>query len=850
MVCVYRPPRFCYNSVMIQGFYTSVIKYGNSILYRGYDEMGKRLSKRIKFKPTLYLQSKHKNTNWHALDGTPVEPMQFDSMKEARDFLSTYKDVPNFKVYGNDRFTASFVQSQFPNDIKFEPRNIDIGYFDIETAYDDGFPEPSVASQEILTIAYKSSREDVYRVWGTNPYPYDKTEDGIPVEYYEWRNETELLQSFVNWWSADENMPDIITGWNSRFFDIPYLLNRVARVLGEKEARRFSPWGQINERTIRVLNREQLAYDIMGLEQLDYMDLFKKFGYKYGNQESYRLGHIAQVVLGETKVDYSDLGSLKNMYENDYRRFVDYNVVDVNLLERMEDKVGFINLVQTMAYLGGVNYSDTLGTTAIWDSIIYRRLAKQKITIPPNENASKTSFAGGYVKDPHVGMHDWVMSFDLNSLYPNILIQWNMSPETLIPHTRVDGLNPDRILEDQKVDIDVDVTVAANGSCYRKDKTGIIPEIIEELYDKRVITKNQMLAAQQRKEREGSTNAIEKEIARCETEQMAVKILLNSLYGAMGNCHFRYYDLRIAEGVTLTGQTVIRWAEKALNSYLDRALGVTKDRVIAIDTDSVYVNANDIVSKFKGKNPVAFLDQFGSKAIEPVLEKSFQELFEITQGYNSRMVMKREVIADRGIWTAKKRYILNVHNSEGVQYAKPKMKIMGIEAIKSSTPAVCRVALKEMFKVIIGTDEETTQKEIARFKEEFAKLAPKAVACPRGVSNITNYRDSEKIYSKSTPIHVRASLLYNHHVKANGLGRKYPMIQNGDKIRYVYLHYPNPIRENVIGFPEDLPEELGLHKYIDHNTQFEKTFLAPLKIILDAIGWSTEKRVTLEDFFC
>lgn len=834
----------------MQGFYTSVIKYGNSILYRGYDEMGNRLSKRIKFKPTLYLQSKQRKTNWHALDGTPVEPMQFDSMNEARDFLSTYKDVPNFRVYGNDRFTASFVQSQFPNDIKFEPRNIDIGYFDIETAYDDGFPEPSIASQEILTIAYKSSREDVYRVWGTKPYPYDKTEDGIPVEYYEWRNETELLQSFVNWWSADENMPDIITGWNSRFFDIPYLLNRTARVLGEKEARRFSPWGQINERTIRVLNREQLAYDIMGLEQLDYMDLFKKFGYKYGNQESYRLGHIAQVVLGETKVDYSDLGSLKNMYENDYRRFVDYNIVDVNLLERMEDKVGFINLVQTMAYLGGVNYSDTLGTTAIWDSIIYRRLAKQKIAIPPNENSSKTSFAGGYVKDPHVGMHDWVMSFDLNSLYPNILIQWNMSPETLIPHTRVDGLNPDRILEDGKVDIDVDVAVAANGSCYRKDKTGIIPEIIEDLYDKRVIIKNQMLAAQQRKEREGSTNTVEKEIARCETEQMAIKILLNSLYGAMGNCHFRYYDLRIAEGVTLTGQTVIRWAEKALNSYLDRALGVAKDRVIAIDTDSVYVNANDIVSKFKGKDPVAFLDQFGSKAIEPVLEKAFQELFEITRGYNSRMVMKREVIADRGIWTAKKRYILNVHNSEGVQYAQPKMKIMGIEAIKSSTPSVCRVALKEMFKIIISTDEETTQKEIARFKEEFAKLEPKAVACPRGVSNITHYRDSEKIYSKGTPIHVRASLLYNHHIKSNGLGRKYPMIQNGDKIRYVYLHYPNPIKENVIGFPEDLPEELGLHKYIDHNTQFEKTFLAPLKIILDAIGWSTEKRVTLEDFFC
>tara|TARA_R110000822_G_scaffold8533_10_gene33453 strand:+ start:232 stop:2745 length:2514 start_codon:yes stop_codon:yes gene_type:complete len=834
----------------LQGFYTDVSKYGSVLLYRGYDEMGKRVQKRIKFRPTLYLQSKHTSTTWRGLDGTAVEPMQFNTMKEAKDFIALYRDVPNFKVYGNDRFTASFVQSQFPNDIKYEPRNIDIGYFDIETAYDDGFPEPSVASQAVLTIAYKSSREDVYRVWGTKPYPYDKTEDGVPVEYYECLNEAELLQSFVNWWSAEENMPDIITGWNSRFFDIPYLLNRVVRVLGENEARRFSPWGQIHQKKINVMHREQLAYDIVGVQQLDYMDLFKKFGYKYGNQESYRLGHVSQVVLGDTKVDYSDLGSLKNMYENDYRRFVDYNVVDVNLLERMEDKTGFINLVQTMAYLGGVNYSDTLGTVAIWDSIIYRRLAKQKIAIPPNQNSSKTSFAGGYVKDPHIGMHDWTLSFDLNSLYPNILIQWNMSPETLIPHTRVDGLSPDKILDEGKIDIAADVTVAANGSCYRKDKTGIIPEIIEELYDKRVIVKNQMLAAQQRKEREGSTNTIEKEITRCETEQMAIKILLNSLYGAMGNCHFRYYDLRIAEGVTLTGQTVIRWAEKALNSYLDKALGTPKDRVIAIDTDSIYVDGNDIVAKYKGTDPVSFLDQFATKAVEPVLETAFQKLFAITQGYNSRMVMKREVIADRSIWTAKKRYILNVHNSEGVQYAQPKMKIMGIEAIRSSTPAVCRVALKEMFKIIIGTDEETAQKEIARFKEDFAKLDPKDVACPRGVSNLTGYRDPAKIYSKGSPIHVRASLLYNHHVKKNGLGKKYQMIRNGDKIRFVYLRQPNPIKENIIGFPEDLPVELDLHRYIDYDLQFEKTFLAPLKIILDAIGWKPEKILTLEDFFC
>jgi len=489
----------------------------------------------------------------------------------------------------------------------------------------------------------------------------------------------------------------------------------------------------------------------------------------------------------------------------------------------------------TMAYLGGVNYQDTLGTTAIWDSIIFRRLARSKITIMPPTDQAAQQFPGGYVKDPHVGMHDWVMSFDLNSLYPNLIVQYNMSPETLIGVTNADGAK------------------ASNGAVFRKDKKGIIPEIVEELYAKRVNIKGDMLQAKtkletiskrQRKEYQQTSS----QVARLETLQTAIKILLNSLYGAMGNKYFRYFDIRIAAGITLTGQEVIKYAETKVNDFLDDFIGEEKDRVIAMDTDSLYIGVNDLIKKFKPNNPVSFLDEFGSKAIEPMLDKAFEEFAIASNAFTNRMVMKREAIADRGIWTAKKRYILNVHNNEGVQYAEPKIKIMGIEAVKSSTPQACRSAMNELFKVIVTGDESKTQEAIALFKEHFKTLSPDKIAFPRGVTDVAGYADNQLIYRKGTPIHCRGALLYNHYTKAKGLDKKYQLIQNGDKIKFVYLLVPNAIQENVVAFPDYLPDELELHKYIDYNLQFQKTFIDPMDIILNAIGWSAEPKADLQQF--
>jgi len=826
-------------------FYTSVVRYGNSILYRGYSSDGKKIYKRDNdFKPVFYVQSQ-KETGWSTLNDRPVAPIELDSMREAKEWLQMNEQVAGRYIFGNKNYLQQYITQKFPREIEFKRELIDVGTFDIETEYEDGFPHPNEASQRILSITYKSSKDNVYRVWAYGDFDREKSLIQ-PVAYYRCRDEVSLLTKFLDFWASESVCPDVITGWNVRFFDVPYLINRTAKILGPGAIKRFSPWGLVDYREVTRRGKAEDTYDIKGISQLDYLELFQKFGYSYGAQESYKLNHIANVVLGDEKLSYEQSGSLKNLYKEDFQRYIDYNMKDVELIERFEDKMGLITLAMTMAYKGGVNYGDTMGTTAIWESIIYRKLQQEK-TIPPlnKPDTGKTKFAGGYVKEPQVGAHDWVVSFDLNSLYPNIIVQWNMSPETLIDQSENSGV--EYYLKSEKVIHEG--TVAANGSTYRKDKDGVIPRIIEDYYDERRAIKNMMLAAESDYQK-NKTNALEKEINKLNNQQMAIKILMNSLYGALGNQWFKYFDIRLAEGVTLTGQLAIQWAEIAVNKAMNEVLKTEGiDYVIAIDTDSLYVNFSSLVKNFNPKNPVQFLDKICKEFFEPKISVAYDALFNKMNCHKPRMEMGREVIADRGIWTAKKRYILNVHNNEGVQYAEPKLKIMGIEAIKSSTPEVCRNKFKDIFKVIISGGEEDTQAFIRDFKNTFNSLSPEKVAFPRSVSNITEWADREKLYKKGTPIHVRGSILYNKQIKDNKLKNKYELITNGSRIYFTYMKMPNAIQENVIAFPDVLPSELHLNKYVDYDLQFSKSFLEPLIPILDAVGWTPEPVASLEDFF-
>ena len=832
-------------------FYTCVNRFGNKMLYRGYNDNGERVQTKVPFKPTMYLQSTKSEGVWKAFDGSSVEPIELDSMSEATDFIKKYEDIDNFKIHGNNNFVAQFIQDKFPGVIKYDLKKIEVGNIDIEVASDDGFPEPGQANYPIISIAYKSSNNNIYYVWGLDSYDSSKSQlelDGALIRYVRCAGESDLILKFLTFWM--HNCPDIITGWNIRFFDIPYMVNRTTRILGEETVKKFSPFGITKYRQINVKGKNLDAYEIYGVQQMDYFDLFQKFGYSYGTQASYTLDHIASVVVGEKKLSYAEHGSLHTLYKNDYQKFIDYNIRDVQLVDKIDKQTGLMNLALTVAYKGGVNYMETFGTTSIWDSIIYRHLSQQKIAIPPAVRKHKEPYPGGYVKDPIVGMSKWITSFDLNSLYPNLIVQYNMSPETLlsgpgdftasgVDYYLENGIDPE--LRER------DVSVAANGSMYRKDKRGVMPEIIIGLYDERRAVKNDMLKLQKDYEK-GKTSELSREINRLENTQMAIKILLNSLYGALGNAYFRYFDMRIAEGITLSGQLSIKWAEKAMNEAMNSILKSDgKDYVIAMDTDSLYVNMEPLVNAVNPKDPVKFIDQACEQKIVPILAKAYDKMFTQMNAYDNRMVMAREAIADKGIWMAKKRYILNVHNNEGVQYAQPKLKIMGIEAVKSSTPQVVRDKFVKAYQLMLNSTEAELQKFVADFFEEFKSLRPEEVSFPRGVSDIEKWEDRHTVYKKGTPIHVRGALLYNQQLKKANLSQE--AIKNGTKVKFCYMKMPNPLMENVISFTNFLPEEFALNQYVDYETQFNKTFKEPLKLVSDAIKWELEYVNSLEGFF-
>jgi len=826
-------------------FYTSVEQAGNRLLVRGY-ENGNRYSVRVPFNPTLFLPSKN-YSEWKTLEGDCVEPHKFGSITEARDFVRQYREVEDFDIYGNSRFLYQYISEQHPEDeIKFDSSKIRVFTIDIETAAENGFPNIESADQEILAISIKDSFTKRITVWGARAF----TNRDPEVDYMHFRSEEGMLNAFLDYWT--NNYPDIVTGWNVQLFDMPYIANRVERILGEKFVKLLSPWRLVSQREIFIRGRKQFAVDTLGISTLDYLELYRKF--TYSNQESYRLDHICNVELGEKKLDHSEFDTFKEFYEKDWQKFIEYNIHDVRLVDKLDEKMKLIDLAFTMAYDAKVNYEDIFSQVRMWDNYIYNELNKRKIAIPPKKEATKsTQYAGAYVKEPKPGRYDWVVNFDLNSLYPHLIMQYNISPETL-RETRHSSASVEGILE-KKVDIDGEFAVCANGAQYRKDIQGFLPLMMQKMYDSRVIFKKKMIKAKQEYEKNPSVE-LTKEIARCNNIQMAKKISLNSAYGAIGNEHFRYYRLANAEAITLSGQVSIRWIENKMNAYLNSLLQSQDiDYVIASDTDSIYLNLGPLVDKFFSNKSsdkariVALLDKICQDKLEPFIDSCYKELASYVSAYDQKMIMKRENIADRGIWTAKKRYILNVWDSEGVRYKDPKMKIMGLETARSSTPAYFRDKLYAAFKIIIGKTNDELISFINDVRTETRERPYEEVAFPRGVNNLEKYRHRTDIYSKGTPIHVRGALLYNHYVKKHKIQNKFPFIQEGEKIKFMYLKTPNPIHENCISFFGDLPKEFGIEKYVDYQTQFEKSFLEPLKNVLQCIGWEHEKRITLRGFF-
>jgi len=841
-----------------KAFYTNVVTIGNNICYRGVDENGTRISRKVQYQPTLYVRSK-KDEEFYDLDGLPVGEIQPGSIRETRDWIKQYEEVDNFEIFGQTNFENAYISDHFFDQKLhkiFNKNKILVGRIDLEVGKENnGFPDPVQALEPITAITYRVGKETFVFAYG------EYQVQGSEI-YIKCADEQELIERFVQCWSED--YPDVVTGWNIKSFDIPYLVNRIIRLCGEKTAKRLSPWGHVYPKDENFYTQNFQSYIISGIARLDYMQLFRKFHKDGASQESYSLDNICSVILGEKKLDYSEYDNIFDLYKKNHQKFIEYNIRDVDLIDKLEKKCKLLELSMLLAYQAKVNYEDVLHQTRMWDSLAYNHLRNKNIVIPQKKHTIKDRpYEGAFVKDPIVGMHHWGVSFDLTSLYPSLMIGFNISPDTFLRMEQ--ALDIERIIRREYLSLtpslkSENVTMCPNGAIFTREKQGFLGEILEEILETRKQAKKEMLAYEQEKEncRDGKRiKELEELIDSLNNLQSTQKICMNSCYGAVGNQYFRFFDVRQAEAVTISGQLAVMWIMTRLNEYLNKVLGTKdKDYVIAADTDSNYISLNGVVTQIFGdaqNDPkrtveiINFMDKLCKDKIAPYIDKCFRELEAMLNTYKHTLDMKREALFDKGFWTAKKRYALNVHDSEGVRFEKPQIKITGLETKKTaSVPKYSRLKIKEAISIILNGNNDQLIEFIDKTREEFKNLPVEDMAFPRGVNGLAEYGvsvglgSSAQVYKKGTPIHTKGSLIYNNLIRQKNLSNKYELIQEGGKIKFTYLREPNPYGASVIAFPVRLPKELGLEKYIDYDIMFDKTFLEPVKKYAEVVGWQTE----------
>ena len=881
-------------------FYTNVQTVGDNVLLKAFED-GKRIKIKEKYKPTLYVRG-NKNSKFRALSGEPLEPIQFDTMKEAREFVRTNEGVADYPIYGNTAFQYPFIAERYPDhELQYDMNQISIVTLDIECESEKGFPDIENPQERINVITIKDFRQDLYHVFtfmdGEKYHEDNYYKPAANVKHYHSESEEDMLLEFIKVWRKID--PDVVTGWNVRLFDIPYIYNRIVNVLGEEYAKKLSVWGIVQKEVVTVKKKDHNSYNIFGVSILDYYMLYIKNISE--PRENYKLGYIAEVELGQTKLDWqSKYERMKDFYTQNFQMFVEYNIQDVHLPDLLEAKLKLIEQTLSVSYLAKCNYTDVMAQVRTWDTLIYNWLYQEGVIVPPKEHKSKTEkFEGAFVKEPIPGKYNWVVSFDVTSLYPSIIRALNIGPETKCNGYKwafkvEDALSSNKKFREFAEEAKFSGhTLGINGARYWKDQQSFFSKMVETLFTNRKKYQGEMKGYKKELETcvdPARQTELKNLISKFDIKQKATKIMMNSLYGAFGSEFFRFYDLDNAEAVTLTGQFIIQFIERGLNKFLNQLFktdGV--DYIIAGDTDSVYVNLEPLVShvypdwaKMEPAKVTRFLDKVCKEKIEKLIEDMFAD---ITQNFINGvwipekpiLSMKREVIANPGIWTAKKHYVLKVLNSEGDnffecmdchnKFSGPsemvpcnkckstnvrrsfKLKIMGMEMVKSSMPKITRDAMKKAVEIILDGTQEQLVQFVDSTRDKFFNSPAEVIACPRGVQGIEKYSDSENIYGNKTPLHTKGVLLYNWYVKEKGLQTKYPYISDADKIKYVYLKLPNPIREKAIAFPAKLPKEFGLEKYIDYQAMWDLTFISPLTKILDPIGWTTEKQYDMDRFF-
>lgn len=840
--------------------YTYCKQYGNKILLRDH-KTGIQSIKDHEWELFFQLDKENEDeyTGYKSLYGKKLKRFVYKSIRDAK--ADIFDSQERMHIYGAKNFAYQYISDIYYGKDVITPELLYIANIDIETGRDEfGYSSATEARCPIISITIENISDGIFYVFGYHSDGYTPKKDN--VKYFSFKNETDMLLGFISFFS--KKYPDIITGWNVKLYDIPYIVNRVSRIFGENSIahiNRLSPFGIVNEANEKTSYGKILqCYDIIGINTLDYLSLFKKF--TYITPENYKLDTVAELLLGKRKVDYSGYKHLQDLYEKNYELFIDYNIGDVFLVHEFDKKLHLFDLVLSVAYKAGINYSDVLSPVTTWDILIYNVIRPMKL-IPPHdiiETEKKEQYMGAYVKDPKPSFYKWIISCDLNSLYPHLQMGINISPELRVPDDKLPkeleeirkslGSSSDGVerLLDESIDLSAlkkyNVTISPNGQFYRSDRDGIIPTILEELYAERKKVKKEMLELKQVMENEGKSTELENVIATKNTMQMALKILMNSEYGALGNKYFRYFDVRNAEAVTSSGQLAIKWVAKHLNIFLNNMLKTKDvDYVIAIDTDSVYLHLDYLVKKFipnslDNEKIVNILSRWSSDILEPEIDRIYKELADYINSHKQKMVMKREVIASTGFWTGKKRYALNVHDSEGVRYAKPKPKIMGLESVRSTIPKICRDAIKDCIVIMLNDDEKTLHKFIIDFNDKFLRQEPEMISFTSGTNEIDKWIINGNGIKKGCPIHIRGCIVYNAFL--DSITSTDERIQEGDKIKFCRLLTPNKLKSYVVSYPP-IPNECiydEIKTYIDKESQWQGSFFKPVESMAKVIGWN------------
>jgi DNA polymerase elongation subunit (family B) len=822
-----------------------------------WDTEGNRVVNTVTVNPYLYVEDSRGDKN--TIYGTKAKKKSFTTAYERNQFINTsgikriYENLPASQQYLIDTF---WTENEKP---EFSQHPLKVTFIDIETYSVDTFPDIENPTHTVNVITCYDTFTKTFFTFGLKPYTGTLTN----IVYKHCKSERELFKEFLLYLEAD--YPDVLSGWNSEFFDIPYIVARCERILGEEYVSQLSPLRNVYFRTIKgKFGRDQKRYYIDGMSSIDYLDIYRRFCLKL--RESYKLDAIAEIELGENKIDYGGI-SLATLADTDWNKFIDYNIQDVNLLVKLEEKLQYISLLRMLSYVGLTTLEGAMGTISVINGALSIRARKRNevlSTFVRKEGIGKNP--GAYVAEPKNGFKTNIVSFDANSLYPNVMISLNLSPETKIGRIEkthdgnitvhhVSGKSVELTPEKFSAYINAEqCSLTKAGFLFSQKKKGIIPEFLDYYYTERVEIKKLLFEAKKKlsilDKNAEEYRELQYEVERLNTKQMVIKILVNSCYGYMGNKQAPIGDDDIASSVTLTGQAVIKQAGKLLQQYLRTKFNITNEHTLEeswvySDTDSCYFSLGCIEDQVPIKingvitpefyNSVQDLEDYLNTHITSWAKKALRT-------NDSRFVFKRECISDVGVFLQKKRYVMHILDDEGIKVDK--FKYTGVEVVRTTMPNAIKPYAKKIIETMLTTQSLLeTNKILNETYDTFKTLTPEDIAFVMGVKGYDKYAKTCREFNigKGTPIHVKAAYLHNFINRKHSIENKYEDITSGDKIRYFYTQQPNKYGIDVIGFKYSLPEEYKEFLKIDYEKMFEKILFNSIERFYQSVNWQIRK---------